>query len=65
LATLKIRHDFAEEMIGALQTVMDNSTFTGTGDEGTNLLALQSRQHLSTTALSIATRAGKNVLRLF
>lgn len=65
LATLKIRHDFTKEMIGALQTVMDNSTFTGTGDEGANLLALQGRQHLSTTALSIATRAGKNVSRLF
>ena len=34
-------------------------------EEGANLLALQTRQQLSTTALSLAAQADQNVLRLF
>jgi flagellin-like hook-associated protein FlgL len=35
------------------------------GFNGINLLALQTRQQLSTTALSLAAQADQNVLRLF
>jgi flagellin-like hook-associated protein FlgL len=34
-------------------------------EEGANLLALQTRQQLSTTALSLASQASQSVLRLF
>jgi flagellin len=52
-------------MVDALQTGMDNLTSADSRDERANLLALQGRQHLSTTALSMAAQAEQNVLRLF
>ena len=64
-STLQIRQDFAKAMVDALQTGMDNLTSADHRDERANLLALQGRQHLSTTALSMAAQAGQNVLRLF
>lgn len=64
-STLEIRQDFAKAMVDALQTDMDNLTPADSREERANLLALQGRQHLSTTALSMAAQAGQNVLRLF
>ena len=40
-------------------------TLADSNEEGANLLALQTRQQLSTTALSLAAQADQNVLRLF
>jgi len=40
-------------------------TLADTNEEGANLLALQTRQQLSTTALSLASQASQAVLRLF
>ena len=65
LSTLQIRQDFAKAMVDALQTGRDNLTSADSREERANLLALQGRQHLSTTALSMAAQAGQNVLRLF
>jgi flagellin-like hook-associated protein FlgL len=64
-STLQIRQDFAKAMFDTLQTGMDNLTSADCREERANLLALQGRQHLSTTALSMAAQAGQNVLRLF
>jgi Bacterial flagellin C-terminal helical region len=36
-----------------------------TNEEGANLLALQTRQQLSSTALSLGAQADQDVLRLF
>ena len=64
-STLQVRQDFAKAMVDALQTGMDNLTSADSREERANLLALQGRQHSSTTALSMAAQAGQNVLRLF
>ena len=52
-------------MITTLQTGADNLVLADTNEEGANLLALQTRQQLSTTALSLAAQADQAVLRLF
>ena len=43
----------------------DGLTLADSNEEGANLLALQTRQQLSTTALSLASQASQAVLRLF
>ena len=51
--------------INTLQTGADNLVLADSNEEAANLLALQTRQQLSTTALSLASQADQNVLRLF
>jgi flagellin len=65
LQTVQIRQDFTKATINTLQTGADNLTLADSNEEGANLLALQTRQQLSTTALSLASQADQNVLRLF
>jgi flagellin len=65
LSTVQIRQDFTKTMINTLQTGADNLTLADTNEEGANMLALQTRQQLSTTALSLAAQAAQSVLRLF
>jgi flagellin len=65
LATVQIRQDFTKAMINTLSTGADSLTLADSNEEGANLLALQTRQQLSTTALSLAAQADQNVLRLF
>jgi len=65
LQTVQIRQDFTKAMVNTLNTGADNLTLADSNEEGANLLALQTRQQLSTTALSLAAQADQNVLRLF
>jgi len=65
LQTVQIRQDFTKAMINTLKTGSDELTLADSNEEGANLLALQTRQQLSTTALSLAAQADQNVLRLF
>src|SRR5664280_1391001 len=65
LSTVQIRQDFTKAMIGTLQSGSASLTLADTNQEGANLLALQTRQQLSSTALSLASQADQNVLRLF
>jgi flagellin-like hook-associated protein FlgL len=65
LQIVQVRQDFTKAMINTLQTGADNLTLADSNQEGANLLALQTRQQLSTTALSLASQADKNVLKLF
>jgi flagellin len=65
LSTVQIRKDFTKAMINTLQVGADNLTLADSNEEGANLLALQTRQQLSTTALSLASQASQAVLRLF
>jgi flagellin len=65
LATVQIRQEFTKLMINTLQTGADNLTLADTNEEGANLLALNTRQQLSQTALSLASQASQAVLRLF
>jgi flagellin len=65
LATVQIRQDFTKSMVTTLQAGSDALTLADSNQEGANLLALQTRQQLSSTALSLASQADQNVLRLF
>jgi len=65
LSTVQNRQDFTKSMINTLQTGADNLVLADTNQEGANLLALQTRQSLSTTALSMASQADQAVLQLF
>jgi len=65
LNTVQTRQDFTKQMINTLQTGADALVLADTNEEGANLLALQTRQQLSSTALSMAAQADQAVLRLF
>jgi len=65
LSVVQIRQDFTKATINTLQAGSDALTLADSNQEGANLLALQTRQQLSTTALSLAAQADQNVLRLF
>lgn len=65
LSIVQARQDFTKNLINVLETGADNLTLADTNEEGANLLALQTRQSLSTTSLSMAAQADQNVLRLF
>jgi hypothetical protein len=65
LTTVQTRQDFTKNMITTLQTGADNLVLADTNLEGANLLALQTRQSLSSTALSLSAQADQAVLRLF
>jgi flagellin len=65
LQTVQVRQDFTKAMINTLNSGADSLTLADSNEEGANLLALQTRQQLSTTALSLAAQADQNVLRLF
>ncbi|MDP1865472.1 MAG: hypothetical protein Q8L13_03885 [Bradyrhizobium sp.] len=60
-----IRQDFTRSMISALNAASDSLTAADTNEEGANMLALQTRQSLSSTALSLAAQADQTVLRMF
>jgi flagellin len=65
LSVVQIRQDFTKATINTLQQGSSDLTLADSNQEGANLLALQTRQQLSTTALSLAAQADQNVLRLF
>jgi flagellin len=65
LSIVQARQDFTKNLINVLEIGADNLTLADTNEEGANLLALQTRQSLSTTSLSMAAQADQNVLRLF
>ena len=65
LSIVQFRQDFMKSMINTLKTGADNLTLADTNEEGANMLALQTRQSLSTTSLSLAAQASNNVLKLF
>jgi hypothetical protein len=64
LSTVQTRNDFTKHLINVLQTGSDNLVLADTNEEGANLLALQTRQSLSTTALSLANQSNQAVLKL-
>ena len=65
LTTVQTRQAFTKGLIQTLQTGADNLVLADSNEEGANLLALQTRQQLSTTALSLSAQADQAVLRLF
>jgi len=65
LSVVETRQEFTNNLINVLETGAGNLTLADTNEEGANLLALQTRQQLSSVALSLASQADQNVLRLF
>jgi flagellin-like hook-associated protein FlgL len=65
VAVIQDRTEFTKQTINTLQTGINDLTLADANEEGASLLALQTRQSLSSTALSLATQADQNVLRLF
>jgi flagellin-like hook-associated protein FlgL len=65
LSIVQNRQNVTTQMINTLQTGADGLTLADTNLEGANMLALQTRQQLSITALSIASQSNGAVLRLF
>jgi flagellin-like hook-associated protein FlgL len=65
LSVVENRQDFTKNMINTLETGAANLTLADSNEEAANLLALQTRQQLSSTALSMASQADQAVLRLF
>ncbi len=65
LSVIQIRQSFTSATINTLQTGASNLTLADTNQEGANLLALQTRQSLAETALSLAAQSQNSVLRLF
>jgi flagellin len=65
LSIVQNRQDFTNNMVNTLQTGSDGLTLADGNTEGANMLALQTRQQLSITALSLASQANQAVLKLF
>jgi flagellin-like hook-associated protein FlgL len=65
LSIVQNRQDFTKAMINTLEEGAGKLTLADTNQEGANLLALQTQQSLASTALSLASQADQNVLRLF
>jgi len=65
LSIVQFRRDFTEQTINTLQSGADDLVVADQNEEGANLLALQTRQALGTTSLSLAAQSQQSVLRLF
>jgi flagellin-like hook-associated protein FlgL len=65
LSVVQTRQDFTKGMIQTLTTGADFLTVADQNEEGASLLALNTRQQLSQTALSLSAQAEQSVLRLF
>jgi flagellin-like hook-associated protein FlgL len=61
---VQTRQDFTKNLIATLQTGSDNLVLADTNQEGANLLALQTRQQLSTTALSLSVQSDQAILKI-
>jgi flagellin-like hook-associated protein FlgL len=65
MSIITVRLDFTTNMINTLTEGADNLTLADMNEEGANMLMLQTRQSLGTTALSLSSQAAQSVLKLF
>lgn len=65
LAVLSTRQQFIVDIVNTLVEGATKLTVADTNEEGANMLLLQTRQQLGTTALSLSAQANAAVLRLF
>jgi flagellin-like hook-associated protein FlgL len=65
LSIISQRQEFTDGMIQTLTEGANTLTNADMNEEGANMLMLQTRQALGTTALSLASQAAQSVLRLF
>ncbi len=62
LSVVQNRQDFTKNLINVLDSGAGDLTLADTNEEGANMLALKTRQSLSTTSLSLANQADQAVL---
>jgi hypothetical protein len=62
---LTTRESFTESMIDTLQGGADDLVLADTDADGALLLALQTRQQIAATTLSLSSQADAEALRLF
>jgi flagellin len=65
VSVIQARQDFTSQQVNTLTNGINDLTLADSNKVGAQLLALQTRQTLSSTALSLATQSDQNVLRLF
>ncbi|MGL4811778.1 MAG: flagellin [Beijerinckiaceae bacterium] len=65
LAVVKNRQEFTRSMVNTLQNGADGLVLADANEEGAKLVTLNTRQQLSTTALTLASQSDQAVLRLF
>ena len=65
LSVVQTRADWADSMVATLQSGSGALTDADMNEEGANMLMLQTRQSLGTTALSLSAQNAQSVLRLF
>jgi flagellin len=65
LSTIQTRQTFTNSLITTLQEGSGNLVNADQNAEGATLLALQTRQSLGVTALSLASQSNQSILRLF
>ena len=65
LAIIQTRSDWADQMIATLKEGASALTDADMNEESANLLMLQTRQSLATTALSLSAESAKSILELF
>jgi len=65
LGIITAREEFSNNMMNVLTSGADKLTLADMNEEGANMLMLQTKQALGTTALSLSSQASQSVLRLF
>ena len=65
LSVVNGRLDFTANLVNVLKEGADKLTLADMNEESANMLALQTRQNLGVTSLSLASQAAQSVLRLF
>ena len=65
LSIINTRDEWITGIANVLRTGADKLTLADSNEEGANMLMLQTRQALSTSALSMSAQAAQSVLRLF
>jgi flagellin-like hook-associated protein FlgL len=65
LAVIQTRQDFTSNLINTLTAGADALVNADQNEEGAKLLALQTRQSLGVTSLSLASQSQQSILRLF
>jgi len=64
LSVVENRQNFTKNMMNTLQGGASNLTLADMNEEAANMVALQTRQSLATSSLSMANQADQNVLQL-
>jgi len=65
LSIINTRQDWVKGMVNTVTEGADKLVLADMNEEGANMLMLQTRQTLGTTALSLSAQAAQSVLRLF